>query len=686
MNKATNNLRGKTDSKVEKEPKVQKPAPGVKPWSLRLLLIYAGIGFFVFWSWSQVGPQIFSAIAYNFAVLSVLTIAATFTRTIVLRRLLAMFLWGACMSGIAVVLSRAVTTALNGYGSHNVELAMAPIEELLKLLPLFALLFVGRKFSIYTLGLTDFLLAGAAIGAGFSCVEYAAVHAHGAVTGQLTWLPTSEIVNGRMISGHLIWTSLAAFGIGFAFLSKSKLKLGLIVALIAVAVSILDHTANNYGALVQDWLAATLHFITIHGYLCIALWLLSVVVAIGLDSWVLIKAVPQFTEFKIPKGLEGLDGLMAMWDFVVDRRRLAFSLNHYSGSSVKVRKEAALTSSLLAQTLINFHTPEKRARTLASITQLDSTVVSDLSLLGSGEIASDNFDDIDLPSHYRLLAPLSEGGMGIIYRGEHLHTGAKLAIKLLHPTVARQPAALERFKQEAKAVGALKHPNLVTITDFGITERKRIPYLVMELIPGLNLEQILKTEGISPGRFFNLFDQVLDALSHAHKRFVIHRDLKPSNLVLTNTDDGREFVKIVDFGIAKITSTDDGENTQELTRTGDLIGSPLYMSPEQGLGTRLDARSDIYSIACVMYECIVGRPPIMGSNAVQTIMMHVNQVPPSLREARPDLNIPPGIDFFVMKALEKDPVNRYQTMDEMKEALNAVRVNPNVPPQVGTIG
>ncbi|MBC8000795.1 MAG: PrsW family intramembrane metalloprotease, partial [Leptolyngbya sp.] len=178
MNKATKISKESSESKDPGAPQVEKNAPGVKPWSLRLLLIYAGIGFFVFWSWSQVGPQIFSAIAYNFAVLSVLTIASTFTRTIVLRRLLAMFLWGACMTGIAVVLSRLVTNTLNGYGAHNIELAMAPIEELLKLLPLFALLFVGRKFSIYTLGLTDFLLAGAAIGAGFSCVEYAAVHAH----------------------------------------------------------------------------------------------------------------------------------------------------------------------------------------------------------------------------------------------------------------------------------------------------------------------------------------------------------------------------------------------------------------------------------------------------------------------------------------------------------------------------
>ena len=184
-----------------------------------------------------------------------------------------------------------------------------------------------------------------------------------------------------------------------------------------------------------------------------------------------------------------------------------------------------------------------------------------------------------------------------------------------------------------------------------------------------------------PLRFFTVFDQVFDALSHAHKRMVIHRDMKPSNILLTQTEDGRDMIKIVDFGIAKIMSGEgeEGANAQELTRTGDLIGSPLYMSPEQGLGTKLDARSDIYSVGCVMYECIVGEPPLLGNTAVQTIMMHINETPKSLREARPDLNIPAGIDIFIMKCLAKNPAHRYQTMDEMREALQAVRANPHGP-------
>ena len=659
--------------------KEQAEKQGVKPWSVRLLFIYMGVGFFVFMAWWQVGPNILSAIAFNLAVLGVLAILSTFTRTLVLRRMLSLFLWGAFMTGVAVLASRIIVKAFAFTGNGIIEIIMAVLEEGIKLLPLIVLLIAGRKFSTFTMGMTDFILAGAALGAGFSCLEYAAAHPHSAAYGQLAWLPTAEILNGRMVSGHLIWSSLAAAGIGFGFFFKTNVKVAAIGAIIGLSVSMLDHAAFSYSQVSGDWLSSILNFCALNGYLAFGLWVASLLIALIVDLRILLKAVPQFSEFKVPKGLEGLDGLMAMWDFIIDRRRLAYSLHHYANAPETLRKDAAVTSSLLAQTLINFHIPERRLRTLDAMTREDLTLVSGINDMGRGG-DPDSLDEIDLPEHYKLISPLSEGGMGIIYSGEHVHTGQKLAIKLLHPTFARQATAVERFKQEAKAVGSLMHPNLVSITDFGITERRRIPYLIMELIPGINLEQLLKSEhGMPPQRFFSVFDQVLDALSHAHKRMVIHRDMKPSNILLTQTDDGRDFVKIVDFGIAKMMSGEgeEGGNTQELTRTGDLIGSPLYMSPEQGLGTKLDARSDIYSVGCVMYECIIGKPPLMGATAVQTIMMHVNESPQSLRAARPELNIPAGIDNFVMKALSKNPNHRYQTMDEMREALHNVRANPH---------
>lgn len=671
-----------TPEKKAPVPKRVKPdSQGVKPWSLRLLIIYVGIGFYVLFAWAQIGPSILSSIAFNLAVLAILSIFASFTRTLVLRRMLSLFLWGAFMTGVAVLVSHVAVNLFAFSGRGGTEIAMAALEEVIKLIPLVVLLVVGRKFSTFTMGMTDFILAGAALGAGFSCLEYAAAHKYGAAIGQLAWLPTAEIVNGRMVCGHLIWSSLAAAGIGFGFFFKTRWKVAAIGAAVGLAVAIIDHAAYNYLIVSNDWISGILNAIALNGYLAFGLWVASILIALAVDVRVLLKAVPQFTEFKVPKGLEGLDGLMAMWDFVIDRRRLAYSLHHYENAPETLKKDAAVTSSLLAQTLINFHIPERRLRTLDAMTRDDLTLVAGINDIGRDGDA-DSLDDIDLPKHYKLHAPLSEGGMGIIYSGEHVHTGQKVAIKLLHPTFARQQLAVERFKHEAKAVGALQHPNLVAITDFGITERRKIPYLVMELIHGVNLEQLIKEgQTMHPLRFFTVFDQVLDALSHAHKRMVIHRDMKPSNILLTQTEEGRDMIKIVDFGIAKIMSGEgeEGANAQELTRTGDLIGSPLYMSPEQGLGTKLDARSDIYSVGCVMYECIVGEPPLLGNTAVQTIMMHINETPKSLREARPDLNIPVGIDNFIMKCLAKNPAHRYQTMDEMREALKAVRANPHGP-------
>jgi hypothetical protein len=672
-------------SKAKSQPpekKVKYESQGVKPWSLRLLFIYAGVAFFILIAWWQVGPNILSAIAFNLAVLAILAIISTCTRTLVLRRMLSLFLWGAFMTGVAVMASRLIVKGLAVAGPGVTEIVMAMVEELIKLLPLIILLIAGRKFSTFTMGMTDFILAGAALGAGVSCLEYAGAHPHGASYGQLAWLPTAEVMNGRMISGHLIWSSLAAAGIGFGFFFKSKWKVAAIGAAVGLSVSMLDHAAYNYSLVSQDWLSSILNAVALNGYLAFGLWVASILIALFVDMKILIKAVPQFSEFKVPKGLEGLDGLMAMWDFVIDRRRLAYSLYHYANAPETLKKDAAVTSSLLAQTLINFHMPERRLRTLDAMTREDLTLVAGINDMGIDRGDPDSLDEIDLPDHYKLVSPLSEGGMGIIYSGEHIHTGQKLAIKLLHPTFARQQKAVDRFRHEAKAVGALNHPNLVTVTDFGITERRKIPYLVMELISGENLEQLLKSgQGMAPQRFFTVFDQVFDALSHAHKRMVIHRDMKPSNILLTKNDDGRDLVKIVDFGIAKIMTGEgeEGSNTQELTRTGDLIGSPLYMSPEQGLGTKLDARSDIYSVGCVMYECIAGNPPLMGNTAVQTILMHINESPPSLRVARPDLNIPVSIDNFIMKALSKNPDHRFQTMDEMREALHMVRSNPQGP-------
>ena len=195
----------------------------------------------------------------------------------------------------------------------------------------------------------------------------------------------------------------------------------------------------------------------------------------------------------------------------------------------------------------------------------------------------------------------------------------------------------------------------------------------MELIEGQTLRaEIGKNNGLPPRQFFDIFDQICDALEHAHKRGVIHRDIKPSNILLMKSDVRENFVKLVDFGIAKVVASQDlGE--QELTQTGDIVGSPLYMSPEQCVGDELDARTDIYSLGCVMYEAIAGSPPFMAPNAVKTIFKHVNVKPDPVSVTNPKIAIPPQLEQIIFKTLEKKPQDRFATMEDLKVALRQCR-------------
>lgn len=671
-------------SAKEKEPEAKRlksEGAGVKPWSFRLILIYSGLIVWLLCSWAQAGPSVFSALAYNLAVLMVLVAFGSITRTVSIARLTSLFLWGGFLLGAAVVAARLIGT-ICGQAHGLAEVLSASTEEAIKVVPILIVLFAGRRFSSWTFSVTDLLLMGAAIGAGYSFVQDAFAHPTGAWPGQLRFLPTVEIVNGRMVVGQLLWTALSAVSIGFGLLLRSRGRLAYIIGAAGLILAIVDHAAFRYGQVHGDWFSSILNFMTANGYIALIVFCLLSILAFIADIYVQSRTLPRFSEFSLPTGLEGLDGLQALWEFTLDRRRLGTAMFQFESAEGAARKPVAFVVSLLTQTLINGHSRERRMRSWELLTDCDITISPGMEPgLRSSQAQSmdfeDSFEDLDLPEHYRVIAPISEGGMGVIFRAHHVHTGSKLAIKVLHPTIARQATAVERFKQEAKAVGSLNHPNLVVVTDFGITDRKRIPFLVMELIPGISLDQAIKESSFIPlDRFYDIFDQVTDALAHAHKRWVIHRDLKPSNILLSSTDDKREIVKIVDFGIAKLMS--DEMNTQELTRTGDLIGSPLYMSPEQGLGTILDARSDIYSLGCVMYECLTGHPPFIGANAVQTIMKHVNEQPIPIRQARPDSAIPAALDDIIVKCLEKDPGNRFQSMEQLRSALQAVRHSQKV--------
>ncbi len=264
---------------------------------------------------------------------------------------------------------------------------------------------------------------------------------------------------------------------------------------------------------------------------------------------------------------------------------------------------------------------------------------------------------------YELKEKLGTGGMSVVYKAHDLALDRFVALKLLLPQGGSNQIDSMRFQQEAKAASRLEHPNIVKVHDFSITE-DGMPYLVMSYLEGVPLSSEIKKEGgLQVGRWLAIMVQACDALSHAHENNVVHRDIKPSNFVLCQ-EKGQEVLKLVDFGIAKIETNDD----QALTKTGEVFGSPLYMSPEQCSGSKVDSRSDVYSLGCVMYEALAGRPPLAGDNALATIVKHLQERPQSLTNVCRNVKEIESIDKIVMKCLEKKPADRYpDTLSVRKE-------------------
>ncbi|MBU6454223.1 MAG: serine/threonine-protein kinase [Cyanobacteria bacterium REEB67] len=266
---------------------------------------------------------------------------------------------------------------------------------------------------------------------------------------------------------------------------------------------------------------------------------------------------------------------------------------------------------------------------------------------------------------YELLSVLGVGGMSTIYKAKHKYMGRMAAVKLLHPYLVADASMFQRFQYEAKAASNLNHPNVVAIYDFGITSGGTA-YLVMDYLEGEDLSGILEREALLPeAQALEIFRQAAAGLAHAHSKGVIHRDLKPSNLFLCPEGDGRFNVKLVDFGIAKITDVDGtSEPAQNLTRSGEVFGSPLYMSPEQCSGKPLDVRSDIYSLGCVMYEVLTGRRPLAGATAIDTMHKHLKEMPPPFREIAPTLQVSEKLEAAVRKCLAKKPDDRFACVSD----------------------
>jgi serine/threonine protein kinase len=276
----------------------------------------------------------------------------------------------------------------------------------------------------------------------------------------------------------------------------------------------------------------------------------------------------------------------------------------------------------------------------------DALKLQDSALSGSGSRLLDR---------YELGEQLGSGGMGRVFKARQLATGRLVAVKLMSEAFASADA-IKRFEHEMKAISRLFHPNLVALVDFGYDDRQ-CPVLVQEFIPGSSLESILRErKHLSAQEIIDIFCKICQGLSHVHEKGLVHRDLKPSNIMIAADETGQLQVKIVDFGIAK-----SSQQTQSLTKTGDVLGSPLYMSPEQALAQKVDHRSDIYSLGCMLYEAATGLPPFQGDSALQSLCMRLNTDPAPFEKVAPFYAFPDGLEHVVMRAMERQPQRRYQT-------------------------
>jgi len=284
--------------------------------------------------------------------------------------------------------------------------------------------------------------------------------------------------------------------------------------------------------------------------------------------------------------------------------------------------------------------------------------------------APDPMIGLTLGNKYKVIRLLGEGGMGAVYEGEQQlgTTKRKVAVKTLHPHLSRDVKIKQRFEREVGTIAELEHPHTIQVYDFGSTE-DGILYIVMEFLQGKSLADYIEKEGaMMPDRVAYIMDQVCGSLEEAHGRGIVHRDLKPDNVVLVERAGKKDFVKVLDFGIAKRSKEED-KNEQKLTQQGMVLGTPPYMSPEQFTGRPIDARSDIYSLAVMSYEMLTGRLPFQADTAWEWATQHMTQPPIPIESMAEGMRAPESMRAAIRRALEKSPDARFQTVTEFNDAF-----------------
>ncbi len=300
-------------------------------------------------------------------------------------------------------------------------------------------------------------------------------------------------------------------------------------------------------------------------------------------------------------------------------------------------------------------------------------------------VGDDPLLGVVVEGRYKIESVIGQGSAGTVYKAIQELIGREVAIKVLHDYLVSDQEFIKRFTQEAKASSRLSHPNIITIYDFGVIPQGGRPYIAMDLLKGTPLSDYIADKNHIPADdALPLFKQVCGALAEAHRQGVVHRDIKPENIVLVERSGQKLFPIVVDFGIARLVQEE--SDVARITRTGTVCGSPTYMSPEQCMSSKVDHRSDIYSLGIVIYETLTGEVPFLSDELVKVMAMHLSDNPKPLNSVRDDLHFSDAIEALVSKTLEKDPALRYQTMDELSAALDEAMKPPapgiNIPAPV----